>query len=259
MRDSAITAGFIRVTVKPRWRQWFLWGAVGLLVVSAAWSTRLRWLPVFGTSLNVSDPLSYAPVVLILPGSEETRSAAAAELVKARYADLAVVIETQSHPDVLGGVEFSPAEMTRQILIRGGVPHSAIVTLPGDSDSTLDDARALDRYFQQHDVTDVTIVTNADHTRRARWTFQQALPQLQHRLRFFGAPNGFDDQTWWTTRKGRQSVLSEWLKFAYYLIRHGHGWVWIVVSTTLAGAIAFTRHLRKDSEHDHKCTPPQSR
>ncbi len=238
---------------------WFLWGAVWLLAVSAAWSTRLRWLPRIGTSLNVSDSLSYAPLVLILPGSEETRSIVAAELVKAGSTDLAIVIETQSHPDVLGGVEFSPAEMTRQILIRGGVPHSAIVTLPGDSDSTLDDARALDRYFQQHDVADVIIVTNAYHTRRTRWTFRQALPKSQHRLRFYAAPNGFDDRTWWTTRKGRQSVLSEWLKFSYYLIRHGHGWVWIVVSTTLAGAIAFTRQRRKDSEDDRKYTPTQSR
>jgi uncharacterized SAM-binding protein YcdF (DUF218 family) len=230
-----------------------------LLPVTAAWSTRLRWLPAIGTSLNVSGPLSYAPAVLILPGSEETRSIVAADLMRGRYADFAVVIETQSHTDVHGGVEFTPAETTRQILIRRGVPHSAIVTLPGDSDSTLGDARALDRYFQQHDIADVIIVTNAYHTRRAQWTFQQTLPKSQHRLRFYAAPNGFDDRTWWTTRKGRQSVLSEWLKFAYYLIRHGHGWVWIVVPTMLAGAIAFTRHLRKDSEDDPKCTSTQSR
>lgn len=185
---------------------------------------------------------------MILPGSEETRPFVAAGLLKAGYADVALVPETRASPGVRDGSVLSTAETSRQILIRRGISERQIVILPGESDSTLQDAQALGRYFQEFGETNVIVVTNAYHSRRAKWCFQHVLPTQQQRLRFYSAPNGFDDRLWWTSRRGRQCVLSEWLKFVYYLMRHGRGWVWVVVSTMLAVAIAFSRHRRKESE-----------
>lgn len=199
-----------------------------MLLIGGAWSTRLRWLPAIGTALNISDPLSPAPVLLILPGSEETRPFVAAGLYKAGCADLVLMPVTRDNPDVDDGVELSNAETTRQIIIRRGVLATQIVTLAGSSDSTLSDALALDRYFRESGVTDVIIITNAYHSRRARWVFRHVLPEHQHRLRFYSAPNGFDARTWWTSRRGRQCVVSEWLKRGYYLMYHGRGWLWCV-------------------------------
>ena len=238
-------------------RPWLLWGASLALVLSGVWWTRLSWLPELGTQLNVSDPLSYAPAVLILPGSEETRPFVAAGLMRAGFADRVLVPETRANSDVRSGVHRSTLETTQQILIRRGIPTEKIVTLTGDSDSTIGDAEALERYFQQSGVTDVIIVTNAYHSRRARWAFRHVLPEHQHRLRFYSAPNGFDDRIWWTSRNGRESVLSEWLKFAFYVMYHGHGWLWCVVLAMLGGTITFTRrHRKQGTDHDGICTPP---
>ena len=118
------------------------------LSLGVLWLSRLLWLPVIGRWLNVSDSLQHAPVVLILPGSEETRPFIAASLMKAGYADIALVPETRANPDVLGGLEMATAETILKILMRRGIPETKIITLKGPSDSTFTDAQALDRYAQ---------------------------------------------------------------------------------------------------------------
>ncbi len=221
------------------------------LLLSTIWIVRDDWLPTIGLALNVSDPLRHAPIVLILPGSEETRPFVAAGLMRAGYADLALIPETRNNPGVLGGMELSTAETTRQILLRRGIPGEKIMTLIGSSDSTIGDATALNRYFEQSGATDVIIVTSAYHSRRARWTFRHVLPEHQARLRFYSAPNGYDDRMWWVSRKGRRAVLSEWLKFAFYVTYHGDGWLWCVVSTLVGGGLVLIRRrsLAKGSNH----------
>lgn len=235
--------------MKRKQRLWVVIGFSFILASGLAWTTRLRWLPEIGMSLDVSSPLRYAPVVLILPGDEETRPFVAAGLMNAGYADRALVPETRANSDVLKGVESSTSEITRQILIRRGIPEKRIVTLSGASDSTLNDAWALNRYFQQFGATDVLIVTSAYHSRRARWTFRHVLPEHQSRLRFYTAPNEFDSRTWWTSRTGRQTVLSEHLKSLFYLTYHGQGWLWCVVSATVGGSVVLALYYVKGSGH----------
>ena len=226
----------------PLKRRFWRYVGVGLLLaLCAIWWTRGSWLPIIGTALNVSDPLSPASAVMILPGSEETRPFVAAGLLKAGYADVALVLETRANPDVRDGAVLATSETSRQILLRRGIPEQKIVLLKGASDSTFQDATALGRYFEQFGETDVIIVTNAYHSRRARWCFRHVLPNQHQRLRFYSAPNGFDDRHWWTSRGGRQSVLSEWLKFAYYVMRHGHSWLWCMVTSLLVGTLVFAR------------------
>ena len=227
-------------------RVWLAWGAGLALLLLGAWLSRPCWLPVIGTSLNVSDPLKPARAVLILPGSDDSRQIVAAGLIKAGYADLALVpdtreLSTAANPHVRPGEALSATEMTRQILIRRGISESRIVTLEGDSDNTLGDAMALDRYFQRFGVIDVIIVTNANHSRRARWAFTQVLSQQQSHLRFYTAPNGYDASVWWISRKGRQAVLSEWVKFAIYFTYYGPGWIWCMVLFTIGGTLGLHR------------------
>lgn len=194
------------------------------------WSTRSGWLPWLGTGLDIGVPLQPAPAVLILPGSEETRPFVAAGLIRAGYAEYALVPETRTNPDIQDGVTSATSETTRQILLKRGISDTKIVMLPGSSDSTFGDAQALSRYFEQNGVADVLIVTNAYHTRRARWVFRQVLPDQRDRLRFYSAPNGFDARIWWTSRAGRQAVLSEWIKFLFYLMYYGRGWLWCLIA-----------------------------
>ncbi len=249
MGNTDISKHHPRPPLKRRGHLWWSLGAGLVLAFGIGWLTRLSWLPLLGTSLEVSDPLRHASAVLILPGSENTRPFVAAGLIKAGYADLALVPETRANPDVHEGSELSTSELTRQILLRRGIPERKIVTLEGSSDSTIGDAMALNRYFQQFGESDIIIVTNAYHSRRAQWTFRHVLPEHQTRLRFYSGPNEFDVRRWWTSRKGCRVVLSEWLKFAFYLTYHGHGWLWCVVSATVGGTLVFSRRFIQGSEN----------
>ncbi len=138
-----------------------------------------------------------------------------------RYADLALIPQTLANPDIQNGVATATAETTRQILLKRGISDSKIVMLSGTSDSTFGDAQALSRYFEQTGAADVLVVTNAYHSRRARWVFRQVLQEHLDRLRFYSAPNGFDARIWWQSRAGRQAVLSEWMKFLFYILYYG--------------------------------------
>lgn len=199
--------------------------------------TRNSWLPLVGTCLDIGEPLHAAQCVFILPGSEETRPFVAAGLIRAGYADIALIPETRANPDIIQGITSATSETTRQILLKRGISPSKIVMLPGSSDSTFGDAQALSRYLEESEVADVLIVTNAYHSRRARWVFRQVLPSHCDRLRFYSAPNGFDARIWWTSRAGRQAVISEWIKFLFYLMYYGRGWLWCLIVAVIGGTV----------------------
>jgi len=204
------------------------------------WMSRNVWMPVLGTGLDIGVPLRRADAVLILPGSEETRPFVAAGLIRAGYADLALIPQTLANPDIQNGVATATAETTRQILLKRGISDSKIVMLSGTSDSTFGDAQALSRYFEQTGAADVLVVTNAYHSRRARWVFRQVLQEHLDRLRFYSAPNGFDARIWWQSRAGRQAVLSEWMKFLFYILYYGRAWLWCLMAA-VAGWIVRSR------------------
>lgn len=214
------------------WIAGFCLGSVVFFWLSGTW-----WLRGLGEWLDVGVPLRPAQSVLILPGSEETRPFVAAGLIRAGYAKNALIPETRTNPDIQDGVAYATAETTRQILLKRGISPANIVMLPGSSDSTFGDAQALSRYIEQTGDVDVLIVTNAFHSRRARWVFRQVLPSQVDRLRFYSAPNGFDARVWWTSRAGRQAVLSEWIKFLFYLMYYGWGWLWCMVAVAAGWAI----------------------
>ena len=232
------------------------------MVLYGIWHTRFQWLPMVATSLDISDPLKPAQAVVILPGSEETRPHIAAGLMKAGYADFAFIPETQVNsgaPEIRG---IASTKNNRRILTQRGIAEDRIVTLNGVSDSTYGDAIALERYFQHAKAVDVIIVTNAFHSRRARWAFRHVLPEHQSHLRFYSAPNGFDANCWWTDRQGRYDVLTEWAKLVCYVMTYGHGWLWCVSLASVPVTISLAKHhanrcRAQETEHVGVCHATQ--
>ena len=267
-REPASSAPPPCAPIKTRGRVRLVCGAVLALILWGAWDSRLNWLPVIGTSLNVSDPLRPAQAVLILPGSDDSRQIVAAGLMQSGYADRVLIPETRgtnrgANPDTGPAGWPTATELTRRILLRQGVPESKIVILDGESHSTMGDAMALDCYFRKVGDFDVIVVTNASHSRRARWAFRHVMPQHQSRLRFYTAPNGYDASRWWISRRGREAVYTEWVKLAFYFTYYGPGWRWCVVLFTIVCTLVVIRrpptqcHLQ-GSEHVGVRNPAQS-
>ena len=107
----------------------------------------------------------------------------------------------------------------RQVLLKRGVPAEAIVLLPGEVNSTADEARALKRYLEEHAGRRVAVVTNDYHTRRARWIFRNEIGDRAADLAFFGAPtDDFDAHDWWRSETGFRCYSDEYVKLLAYLV-----------------------------------------
>jgi uncharacterized SAM-binding protein YcdF (DUF218 family) len=98
-----------------------------------------------------------------------------------------------------------------------GVPASAIVKL-ADSKTTCEDARlALASLAALPDESKrIIVVTDPFHTRRARWLFNRAAPELEV-IPVAANPSWFDPDHWWATDIGIIVVAQEYVKFAVTL------------------------------------------
>jgi uncharacterized SAM-binding protein YcdF (DUF218 family) len=110
--------------------------------------------------------------------------------------------------------------LVRRVLLARGVPASAIVVLPGECDSTEDEAHTLARFLEAKPDLTVAVVTNDFHTRRARLLFRRALGSNSQRVHFVAAPvDGVAADNWWRTQKGFVQYTTEYLKLVRSSLR----------------------------------------
>jgi uncharacterized SAM-binding protein YcdF (DUF218 family) len=193
-----------------RWLRWLLIPALvlGMLVVLHPWL-----LPLAGSYLDVSQPPRAVDDVLVLGGGRDTRPFVAAALYKAGLAQRVLLPTVKASPENEDGLSPLDHEVMRRVLLKRGVPPDAIVQLPDEVNSTADEARSLAKYLDEHPKRRVAVVTNAYHTRRARWIFRAALGDRAADAPFFAAPSdGFDAGNWWRCEEGWCSYCNEYVK-----------------------------------------------
>jgi uncharacterized SAM-binding protein YcdF (DUF218 family) len=199
------------------WRRLGVLTAV-LLGLAGAWAARDWLLPPLAAWLDVGEPPLRVDYVMVLPGDENSRPFVAAAWFRAGLADRVLIPVTVTGPDVDDGISLATDEILRQVLVRRGVPPDRIVTLPGASNSTWNDAQALGRFLASlPPATRVAVVTSDYHTRRARWSFRRAVPEFRNQIRFASAPTDrYDPARWWHCRTGFMAIASEYVKFLAY-------------------------------------------
>jgi hypothetical protein len=86
--------------------------------------------------------------------------------------------------------------------------------------------------------------------------FRQVLGREAARVIFVSAPSDdFSATNWWRTKAGLQSISSEYLKFAYYLLRYGDWRVWTILAGVAAWpAVRVFRRVRRPG-HRHGLSP----
>jgi uncharacterized SAM-binding protein YcdF (DUF218 family) len=191
----------------------------GVLVgLTGVWAARGWLLPPLAAWLDVGERPQRVDYVMVLPGDANSRPFVAAAWIRAGLADRVLVPVTVSSPDVDDGISLSSDELLRRVLAARGVPKERITVLPGQSDSTWNDAQSLGRFLQSAAPgTRVAVVTSDYHTRRARWSFRRAVPEFRHQIRFVSAPTDrYDPTQWWRCHAGFMAITSEYVKFAIY-------------------------------------------
>ena len=223
--------------------------ALGVLIVgftlAGLYSARSRVLPTVARWLDVGEAPQPSDCVMVMPGDENTRPFVAAAIVKAGLAERALIPELMTSPEVEEGILPPWHETIRRVLRHRGVSDENIQILPGKSDSTFGDTRALAAFLDASPHARVMVVTSDYHTRRTRWTVTRLLGERARRVTFVSAPTeDFRFDAWWQVEEGFMAIVGEYLKLAYYVFRFTRILYWIGGCAALALIGLAYRRLR---------------
>jgi uncharacterized SAM-binding protein YcdF (DUF218 family) len=105
-------------------------------------------------------------------------------------------------------------EVYRRLLVKGGVPETAIRYFGEGLVSTAAEARAFAAAAGQ--PARVLLVTSPYHVRRARLAFSRALPESE--VLVSATPHEPYPRHWWSTQQSAQKTIMELAKLTFYLL-----------------------------------------
>ncbi len=218
-------------------RRWI----AGAMTAAFVMAVVLGWRPLMRSAvawLDVGTAPEPCDFVMVLGGGPTTRPFVAAAMVRLGLARTVLVprmVRAQPGEEV-----FLPPEdeTVRDVLLRRGVPASQVRVVGQECAHTEAEARALKECLDREPGTTAAVVTDAFHTRRARWIFCRVMGSDAARLRFVSAPTDrFLPSSWWRTEAGVDAVLGEYLKALAYVFYYGRGVWWVAGVLGLSAAV----------------------
>jgi uncharacterized SAM-binding protein YcdF (DUF218 family) len=194
---------------------------VSLLLAGLASAPILRGIANF---LIVEDSLEHAAAIVALAGQVPFREMEAAKLYRAGLAPQVVIVEAGPNAESqalrdLGISTRGGWELSREVLIRQGVPASAIVVLSIKAGGgTLKELQAVYSAMTSKDAP-VILVTSKFHTRRTRLTWQYVTAGKSQPIVRAATGDPFDPNHWWQRRSFALSVVHEYLGLINYYAR----------------------------------------
>lgn len=191
-----------------------VWILVLALLATFALSYR-SWVPPL---LTAQDPLEKADAIVVLGGDYSGRRLSyAVRLYKEGWAPHLLfsggILQTWQHTE---------AEMMREQALTLGVPHQAMF-LEQKSTTTYENALYTLDILQEQKWKSVILVTDWDHSRRARWIFTHLYERKG--IHVISSPltdaSQFPPDKWWQSHLGRKKVLTNLAGIPYYWIRYG--------------------------------------
>jgi uncharacterized SAM-binding protein YcdF (DUF218 family) len=156
-----------------------------------------------GSFLVEDDGPRKADVAVVLGGDEYgSRILTAAEFARKGYVPYVLV----SFP-----ARFGVCDSGTGYAVSKGYPATLFRDLPNRLTSTRAEVAFLDRYFKEHEIHKILLVTSSYHTHRAAWLMRQQ----DHSLEIAAEPAPdpyFTPTTWWMNREGMKTFLWEWVK-----------------------------------------------
>ena len=180
-----------------------------------------------GRWLSPQQPLQRADAIFVLAGTVAERPLEAADLYRAGYASQIVLTRDTPEPAVAvaasrGAVMPQRFELNRAMLVRLGVPESALIVPDRVHDNTASEAATLRNIATNRGWKRVIVVSSAYHLRRVaiacRHQLQGTGIELVLRATRYdpAVPN-----RWWTRRNDIRWVVSEVPKVLAYSLRLG--------------------------------------
>jgi uncharacterized SAM-binding protein YcdF (DUF218 family) len=162
----------------------------------------------------VSDSLNQADAIVVLGGGLDVRPVAAADLYRRGMAPRVAV----------GFSEFDQgqdASLNRDMLLRHGVPSTAIINFRFRPHSTYGEARGILEWAKTSGAKSVIIPIDIFPSRRVRWIFNHELAPAGIRISVQAVtPPWYSVDDWWRHKAGWMHFGSEMIKFAYYRLKY---------------------------------------
>jgi len=202
-------------------RNEFIWWGGGLLAGAAllvfGYAPLLRGIAAF---LVVEDSLEPASAIVVLGGQAPFREMEAARLYRAGWAHRVVMIrpsrlQEQQALQKLGVAVQEGWELSREVLIRLGVPPSAIFVPREEAEGTLEELQIATQTLQPNG-TAVILVTSKYHGRRVRLTWHYVTGGRSRGIVRLTPQDPFDPERWWRERRSSLSVVREYLGLLNY-------------------------------------------
>jgi uncharacterized SAM-binding protein YcdF (DUF218 family) len=195
----------------------------GVVFVAATAYAFLR----VGRFVAVEDPLQPADAIFVFAGTYAERPLEAYDLYRSGWAPRLVVtratVEQATFELERRGVRIpTEHDLTRDALLRLGVPASAVIAPSFVHDSTAEEARTLGELVREHRWRRVILVSSKYHMRRVKLAAGRYLQGTNVQLIARGSR--YDPSTpdrWWTRRADIRWLASEVPKLIAYALGLG--------------------------------------
>jgi len=208
-------------TLSLRRYGWWATPVVVVLAMAGVWAARASILRGVAERWVISDPLERADGIVVLGGRIDVRPSTAAALYKRGFASRILIANTMRDPLEAMQLWPGPVPLTRQLLLRLGVPAEAIVEFGDEVSSTYEEARAILEWAKRSGAKSVIIPTELFPSRRVRWIFRHEVAPAGVRIIVHAVkPPGYGVEDWWKDERGLIEFQNEVIKFVYYRLKY---------------------------------------
>lgn len=161
----------------------------------------------------MEDPLAKARAIAVLSGGMPVRAIEAAKLYRQGCAPEVWLTRPSEPAESLKemGIPFEGGEeiYSTRVLIREGVPASAIHVLEPPIVNTADEIRTISVAVRREKDHSVIVVTSKPHTRRTRLVWHKLAPADCRAIVRAASEDPFDPQHWWRNSRDALDVVRE--------------------------------------------------
>ena len=175
-----------------------------------------------GRFLSTADAITRADAIVVLAGTRLNRPLEGVDLYQAGYAPTIVLTyevpeRAQIAAETRGVALPVVADEARDVMIKLGVPASAIILPERIHQNTAQEAQTVHALAREHGWRRVIVVTSPYHLRRAGFAMRRELDGTgieveMHPTRYEPA----NPDRWWTSRGDMRWVLDEGAKLVAY-------------------------------------------
>jgi hypothetical protein len=197
--------------------------ATGLLLVVllvGVWLERAPLLRGAAELWIVSDPITAADAVAVLGGDFDTRPFEAADLYKKGLVRKVLVSQVVEGRASTMGLIPGHSELNRIVLLKLGVPDTAIEMFGEANGSTRDEAVALRVWADRHGVSRIIIPTGVFSARRVRWIFDREFAGSSVAIEIATIGQNYNRAKWWKSQAAMIAFQNEILKYLYYRLKY---------------------------------------